>query len=57
MKIHVVTQTFPPRIGGMQTLMYSLSEGLSQKKYDVGDDSFLKMKQHLNRIYKKSNNN
>ena len=35
MKIHVVTQTFPPRIGGMQTLMYSLSEGLSQKKYDV----------------------
>ena len=30
---------------------------LSQKKYDVGDDSFLKMKQYLNRIYKKSNNN
>jgi len=30
---------------------------LSQKKYDVSDDSFLKMKQHMNRIYKKSNNN
>ena len=31
MKIHIVTQTFPPRIGGMQTLMYSLAEGLSKK--------------------------
>ena len=35
MKIHIVTQTFPPRIGGMQTLMYSLAEGLSKKDYDV----------------------
>ena len=35
MKIHIVTQTFPPRIGGMQTLMYSLAEGLSKKEYDV----------------------
>ena len=36
---------------------FEARNSLSQKKYDVGDDSFLKMKQQLNRIYKKSNNN
>jgi len=35
MNIHIITQTFPPRIGGMQSLMYSISKGLSSKTKNV----------------------
>lgn len=35
MNIHIVTQTFPPRIGGMQTLMYSVAKGLRKKRKEI----------------------
>ena len=35
MKIFIVTQTFPPKIGGMQILMSSIAEGLSKLNFDV----------------------
>ena len=35
MKIFIITQTFPPKVGGMQTLMSSIASGLSRLNYDV----------------------
>ena len=35
MNIHIVTQTFPPRIGGMQTLMFSIAKGLVKDSKNV----------------------
>ena len=35
MKIFIVTQTFPPKVGGMQELMSSIANGLSKLNYDV----------------------
>ena len=35
MNIHIITQTFPPKIGGMQSLMYSISKGLISKTEEV----------------------
>ncbi len=35
MKINIVTQTFPPKIGGMQILMSSLADGLSALNYNI----------------------
>ena len=35
MKIFIVTQTFPPKIGGMQILMSSIADGLSKLNFDV----------------------
>lgn len=33
--IHIVTQTFPPRIGGMQSLMFSIAKGLASRQMNV----------------------
>ncbi len=35
MNVHIVTQTFPPRIGGMQSLMYSIAKGLQSESKKV----------------------
>ena len=35
MKIKIVTQNFPPRIGGIQNVMYSLANTFSDLDYDV----------------------
>lgn len=35
MKINIITQTFPPKVGGMQILMSSLADGLSALNFDV----------------------
>ena len=49
MNIKIITQNFPPRIGGIQNVMYSLANNFSELGYDVhvipdhyylGDDKF-----------------
>ena len=35
MNVIIVTQTFPPRIGGMQNVMFSIAKGLSKRGFNV----------------------
>ena len=35
MKIYIVTQNFPPKIGGIQTVMFSIATDISLMGYEV----------------------
>ena len=58
MKYIIVTQTYPPRIGGMQNVMASISERLaSMKDTHVFPDHFLSKKSNFLNLQLQIHNN
>ena len=55
MKIYIVTQNFPPKIGGIQIVMLSLAKSFSELGYDVQvlqDHCYLKKESFKTKSFK-----